>query len=182
LLATKLSPSVDAIAEAADEVRKRAKADKSAIDKLTKVIEQLATATTQAETRVQAVALEGSKAEQVFVRLADIAEKFDQAASSAKANLDYTHKVIQAQENLQTKAEDSLSEAHMRLLGGTKDAAARQEEVLRKIEQSLSETVLRVKQHNDGLAAELERSKQYTTKVHSALVSMSEALTEKVTS
>jgi chromosome segregation ATPase len=180
LLATKLSPSVDAIAEAADEVRKRAKADKAAVEKLTVAITGLAKVSEEAEGRVQAIALEGARAEETYKRLADIADKFDQAANAARANIEHTHSTMQTFDKLGNSLEAAVTEAGERIVQGADKVVSGQKDMLRQVEETFSTSLQQIRNHNTALAAELERSKQYTVTVHSELVTMTRALTKQV--
>jgi hypothetical protein len=182
LLASKLAPSVEAIAEAADEVRKRAKADKGLVDKMVLAVQALTTAAEQAESKIQSATEESGRAEQIFGRLADITEKFDQAATGAKANLEFINTMARSHEALGTQFQQHLDTAGSLLVEEARSVGSRQAEVLQQMEQAFLETLQRIRIHNDSLASELERSKQYTTKVHTALVSMTQALTKEVTS
>lgn len=180
LLATKLSPSVDAIAEAADEVRKRAKADKAAVEKLTIAITDLTKVSEEAEARIQGIAVEGARAEETYKRLADIADKFDQAASAARANIEHTHSTMQVFDKLGSTLEAAVTQAGERIVQGADQVVSGQKEMLRKVEEVFSTNLQQIRNHNAALAIELEQSKQYTVKVHSELVTMTQTLTKQV--
>jgi hypothetical protein len=182
LLATKLAPCVEAISEASDEVRKRAKADKGIVEKLAAAVENVATVAEKAETKIQAAAEEGGKAEALLAKLSTIAEKFDQAATRSKETAEQARTVVAANEALQSELNDSLSRVSASLSEGARLIVTRQDAALKQLEAAVTETVLRMKSHNEALASELAQSRQYTEDVHSALVSVAKSVTKQLNS
>jgi hypothetical protein len=182
LLATKLAPCVEAISEASDEVRKRAKADKGIVEKLAAAVENVATVAEKAETKIQAAAEEGGKAEALLAKLSAIAEKFDQAATRSKESAEQARTVSAANEALQSRLNDSLSQVSASLSEGARLIVSRQDAALKHLEAAVTETVLRMKSHNEALASELTQSRQYTEEVHSALVSVAKSVTKQLNS
>jgi hypothetical protein len=182
LLATKLAPCVEAISEASDEVRKRAKADNGIVEKLAAAVENVATVAEKAETKIQAAAEEGGKAEALLAKLSTIAEKFDQAATRSKESAEQARTVTAANEALQSRLNESLSEVSASLSEGARLIVTRQDAALKQLEAGVTETILRMKSHNEALASELTQSRQYTEEVHSALVSVAKSVTKQLNS
>jgi chromosome segregation ATPase len=182
LLATKLGPCVEAISEASEEVRKRAKADKGIIEKLAAVIENVAVAADHAETKMHAAAEEGARAEELLAKLSTIAQKFDEAATRSKENAEESRSVSLAHETLKNKLNDSLSKVSESLSEGAQRIITRQDAALTQLEQAVADTVLSIKSHNVALASELAQSRQYTEDVHAALVSVAKSVTEQLAS
>jgi len=182
LLATKLAPCVEAISEASDEVRKRAKADKGIVEKLAVALDAVTISAEKAETKIQAAAEEGRKAEALLAQLSMIAEKFDAAAARSKENAEHARTITVVNEELHNKLSAALAQISASMVDGAQRTTARQEEVLKEMENAVADTVVRIKSHNEALASELAQSRQYTEDVHAALVSVAKSVTKQLSS
>jgi hypothetical protein len=180
LLATKLAPSVEAISEASDEVRKRAKADKGILEKLAVALSVVTTGAERAEAKLQAATEEGAKAETLLAKLAMIIETFDAAAARSKENVEYARSVTVVNQDMHNKLNAALALISASMSDSAQQITARQDVALKQLEHAVADTVVKIKNHNEALASELAQSRQYTDEVHTALVSVAKSVTKQL--
>jgi hypothetical protein len=87
---------------------------------------------------------------------------------------------MQTFDKLGNSLEAAVTEAGERIVQGADKVVSGQKDMLRQVEETFSTSLQQIRNHNTALAAELERSKQYTVTVHSELVTMTRALTKQV--
>lgn len=209
MLENKLAPAVDSIKAAAEEIRSRAKGDERIVAQLGKLIENAITASQHLEEKVKIISNQSEEASTILARLNEIGGQFAksgeqfQHAAQQVASLGEMQKAVQEKinsllANTTEAAGTSLVSMHEKIGGvfaeinaaGTQAINAMAETIhksintqktaFKNLEQSLADTLATTKEHNGGLVQELAHSRELTGKVHIALVSMTEALTDKL--
>lgn len=211
LLTTKLEPAVEAIRQAGEEVKKRARGDERQLAKLTKALETSITGAENLATHVEALGSAAKRAE------ADIAMLGKQARDNQAIQAELLDVVSNAQRLVEQQASAlrAMQDGMESLTGGlssiaaawqreaevmleqimTKGAAAREQVArdlaaaqadqhlaMQQLSEVLAQTVRTVQGHARELEKELETSRRHTQQVHRALVDMTGELVRRLTS
>jgi Mg2+ and Co2+ transporter CorA len=204
-----LAPALEAIREAADEIKKRARGDERQMARLTKAIE---TSVSGAESVAARAAALGTIAQ---VAEADIAALGKQARDNQAIQSSLLELMSQAERLVagQTTAAQTMQQMVETLTGKLEEVAASwqrasataldkinehgsavqsdvarnvralqeaQQAALKQTNEILAQTLNAVQQHSRELAKELETSPRYTQQVHGALVEMTGELARRL--
>jgi hypothetical protein len=176
LLENKLAPAIESIQLASEEILNRVKHDELTIKQLTKLVKNAVTASGTLEEKLNTMSDQSDQVNKIFATLEQVSSKFEHSgqtfhhAAEQISTLSETQKQMHADINLlSTTTNDTI-------LNGTET----QKNAFAALEKSFTETVQSAKQHNEKLAEELERSRQYTESVHHSLVHMTDSLANKL--
>jgi hypothetical protein len=211
LLEDKLVPAVNSLIAAADEIRIRAKGDERFITQIGALVENAVVAGQQLEHRIKSISDQSEQASGVISKLDEIGSKFSKSAEQFQQIAQYIsqwgdmQKATQEKINvalanstetagasvvaLHQKVSDVLSAINASSVSSVsaisdlvQKSISSQAIVYSELEKSIGNALATTRSHNSELAQELAKSREYTAKVHAALVSMTESLSNELDS
>lgn len=187
ILENKLAPAIESIRAAGEEISIRAKGDELTIKQLTKLVKNAINSSEQLEDKVRLINDQCDKVCLILSNIDTINSQVVQSGMHFQKAGENVAQFTETQRLMQDKICTSLNDLSntsstiiSKYSENTHDAIEAQKSTFKELEITLNETLKTTKNHNEKLAEELNRSRGYTEKVHQSLVSLTESLTQKI--
>lgn len=180
LLENKLAPAIESIRLAGEEILNRVKHDELTIKQLTKLIKTAINASGTLEEKLTTMSSQSDQINSVFSTLDKVSSKFEHSGAAFHHAAEQVTALCETQKQLHIDMNKQLTETSTKTDSTVLNSIENQKNAFEALEKSLIETVNNAKQHNEKLAEELNRSRQYTEDVHHSLVHMTNSLTNKL--
>lgn len=187
ILEEKLTPAIESIRIAGEEIAIRAKGDELTIKQLAKLVKNAINSSEQLEDKVKLINDQSDKVYLVLSNIDAVNAQVVQSGIHFQKAAENVAQITEAQKQMQDRVFTSLTNitnANSTVISNYSEsshiAIEAQKTSFKALEITLSETLKTTQNHNEKLAEELNRSRKYTEKVHQSLVDMTESLTQKI--
>ncbi|QLZ68964.1 hypothetical protein FOLKNPGA_01744 [Legionella sp. PC1000] len=187
ILEEKLAPAIESIRMAGEEIAIRAKGDELTIKQLTKIVKNAINSSVQLEDKVKLLNDQSEKIYLILSNIDTINSQFEQSGTRFHEAAEKVARLSEVQTLMQDTINTSLnnitktsSTIISKYSESTNEAIEAQKSTFKELELTLNGSLKITQTHNEKLAEELKRSREYTEKVHHSLVEMTDSLTQKI--